>query len=271
MKSITYIIILALLLSSCEKVVDIDVPTSQERLVIEASINWYNGTLGNEQQITLTKTAPFFNTNVPPALNATVTIVDSNNNSFNFIDSNNSGVYKTNTFNPILNETYTLNIIYNNETYTATETLKSVSPIDFIEQNNEGGFSGDEIEIKAYYTDPINEDNYYFYQFDTNIAAIPMLEVYDDEFTNGNQIFAFFTEEDLEPQDELIINHFGISEQFYEYMNLLLQQSNSDNGGPFQTQPATVRGNCINITNSDNFPFGYFRLSQAYITNYIVE
>jgi hypothetical protein len=271
MKSLIYIFLLLTLFSSCEQVVDIDVPTGQERLVIEASINWYDGTTGNEQQIILTKTAPYFNFNVPAALNATVAITDSNNNNFSFIDSDNSGIYKTTTFNPILGETYTLNITYNNESYSATETLKSVSPIDFIEQNNEGGFAGDEIEIKAYYTDPEDQENYYFYQFDTDIAAIPILEVYDDEFTNGNQIFAFFTEEDLESQDELIINHFGISEQFYEYMNLLLQQSNSDGGGPFQTQPATVRGNCINTTNSENYPFGYFRLSEAYTTNYTVE
>lgn len=271
MKSFIYTFLLLFLFTNCEKVVDIDVPTGQERLVIEASINWYDGTPGNEQKIILTKTAPYFGTSIPLALNAVVTITDSNNNSFNFIDTDNSGIYKTTTFAPVLDETYTLNITYNNETYTAIETLKSVSPIDFIEQDNEGGFSGEEIEIKAYYTDPADQENYYFYQFDTDIAAIPMLEVYDDAFTNGNQIFAFFTEEDLKPEDELTINHFGVSEQFYEYMNLLLQQSNSDNGGPFQTQPATVRGNCINITNTANFPLGYFRLSQAYTTNYTVE
>jgi hypothetical protein len=271
MKIKLYIIITLLSFLSCEEVVDIEVPTAAEKLVIEASINWYENTSGNEQQIILTRTAPFFENTIPPALNAIVIITDSNNNVFNFIDIDNSGIYKTSNFIPVLNETYTLNITYNNQNYTATETLKSVTPIDFIEQNNEGGFSGEEIEIKAFYTDPANEENYYFYQFDTAIAAIPSLEVYNDEFSNGNQIFAFFTEEDLASQDFVTINHFGISEQFFEYMTILLQQSNQDAGGPFQTQPATVRGNCINITNPEDFPFGYFRLSQAYKTEYIVE
>ena len=100
---------------------------------------------------------------------------------------------------------------------------------------------------------------------------LPELDVYDDEFSNGNQIFAFYSDEDLETGNEVIINNYGISEQFYEYMNLLLQQIADSGGGPFQTQPATVRGNCINTTNPDNFALGYFRLSEAYTTTYIVE
>ena len=36
-------------------------------------------------------------------------------------------------------------------------------------------------------------------------------------------------------------------------MFILLQQGGEDGGGPFETQPATVRGNCINQTNSELF------------------
>ena len=267
---ITFIMI-ALTLTNCERVIDLDVPTVPERLVVEASINWLNGTTGNEQQIILTKTAPYFNTIIPPALNAIVTVTDTNNNIFNFTDTTNNGIYITNNFIPVLDETYILNIIYNNDNYTAVETLKSVTPIDFIEQKDDGGFSGEDIELKAYYTDPVNELNHYFYEFYTPVNPLPELDVYDDEFSNGNQIFAFYSDEDLETGNEVIINNYGISEQFYEYMNLLLQQIADSGGGPFQTQPATVRGNCINTTNPDNFALGYFRLSEAYTTTYIVE
>ena len=271
MTRIIILLLTTLVFCNCENVIDLEVPTAPEKLVIEASINWFDNTPGNEQQIILTRTAPYFDTNVPPALNAVVRITDSNNNTFNFIDLDNKGIYKTSNFIPVLNETYTLNITYNNQTYTATETLKSVTPIDYIEQENNGGFSGEEIEIKAFYTDPPNEENYYFYEFKSNITAIPMLEVYDDEFTNGNQIFAFYTEEDLKQNDVVIINNYGISKQFYEYMSILLQQIVDAGGGPFQTQPATVRGNCVNQTNPENFPLGYFRLSQAYSMEYQVQ
>lgn len=267
-----FIILLSIfLLNSCEEVIEVDLISEQPRLVIDASINWYEGTNGNNQEIKLTLSAPFFDNQIQPANNAIVTITDQNNNTFNFIEENDSGVYKTTTFLPQIDEEYTLEIIYNNEIYIGTEKLKSVTPIDYIEQNNDGGFSGEDIEIKAYYTDPANQPNYYLYKFQSDIAVTPTLEVYDDEFTDGNQIFAFYTEEDLQVNDEVTIEHYGISKQYYDFMFLLLQQISDQGGGPFETQPASVKGNCINSSNPNNYPFGYFRLSQAYQTTYIIN
>ena len=271
MKKIVYIYVLSILAFSCEDVIDVDLNTIEPKLVIDASINWFEGTAGNEQQVKLTLTAPYFDTTVPPANGAQITIADSNNTAYNFVEDGNTGIYKNNTFIPVINETYNLTIIYQGETYRATETLKPVTPIDYVEQNDNGGFSGNEIEFKTFYTDPADEENYYFFEFINDIAAIPTLEVYDDEFTNGNQIFAFYTEEDLETSDVVIIRNYGVSERFYEFMFILLQQNSEEGGSPFETQPATIRGNCINQTNPDNFPLGYFRLSEADEFIYIVQ
>lgn len=270
MKKIIYIFCL-IFCFSCEDVIDVDLNETEPRLVIEASINWFKGTSGNEQSIKLSLTAPFFDNAVPPATGAEVQIEDSNNNIYVFTEFNDSGIYNNNNFIPVIDETYTLTINYNNEIYTATETLKSVVPIDFVEQNDEGGFTGDEIELKAFYTDPADIENYYFFEFISDIPVVPTLEVYEDRFTDGNQIFGFYTEEDLEAGVEVTIRNYGVSKRFYEYMFLLLQQGSQDTGGPFETQPATVRGNCINTTNPDNFPFGYFRLSEVDQVFYTIE
>ena len=74
---------------SCEDVIDVNVPTESPRLVIDASINWFKGSLGNEQQIKLTLTAPYFENSVPPANGAQVEITDTNNNIFIFIEDSN--------------------------------------------------------------------------------------------------------------------------------------------------------------------------------------
>ena len=268
MKKIKYIIIL-ILIYSCEDVIVLDVPTSQPRLVIDASINWFKGTSGNEQEIKLSLTAPFFNMDIPPANNAIVTITDNNNNSFEFIEEGNSGIYINSTFIPEINGEYNLTVIYNGETYTATETLKSVPEITRIEQNLEGGFTGEETEIKAFFNDPADEENYYFFEFTPTLPVIPTLDTFNDEFVNGNEIFGFYVEEDLDIGQSVTIRNHGISKRFYEFMFILLQQTNS--GGPFETQPATVRGNCINQTNPDNYPLGYFRLSEVEELVYTVE
>ncbi|MUU76814.1 DUF4249 domain-containing protein [Winogradskyella endarachnes] len=271
MKKNIVIIIFLSLCFTCEDVIDVNLNEVEPRLVIEASINWYKNTTGNEQSVKLSLSAPFYDETIPPANNAIVQIIDNNGTTFNFIEENNSGIYRNFDFIPVIDAEYQLFINYEDEVYTATETLKSVVPIDYIEQNNDGGFTGDEIEVKVYFTDPLNIDNYYFFEYSTNISNPPSLDVAEDEFIDGNQIFGFYSDEDLESGDELTIKHFGISNQFYEYMYLLLQQGSDDGGGPFETQPATVRGNCVNITNEDNYPFGYFRLSEVVEENYIIE
>ena len=271
MKKTTYIFVIFSMLFSCEDVIDIELNDADPRLVVEASIDWFKNTTGNEQSIKLSLSAPFFDESTPPANGAIIQITDTNNNTFNFIEDGNTGIYRNTNFIPVIDQDYTLTINYNGDTYSATENMKSVVPIDFIEQNNEGGFSGEDIELKAFYTDPANIDNYYFFEFITEISVVPDLDVFDDTFTDGNQIFGFFSEEDLEAGDEVIIRNYGISEQFYEFMFILLQQGSDDSGGPFETQPATVRGNCINITNPDNFPFGYFRLSEVDEIIYTIE
>lgn len=271
MKKLFLILGVLVLVYACEDEISVDLNTAEPRLVIDASIDWFTGTAGNEQDIKLTLSAPYFDDEVPPANGATVFITDENNNTFNFIEDGTTGIYRNTTFVPVIDAEYSLFIIYENETYSATETLKSVVPIEFVEQNDEGGFTGDETELKAFYTDPAGVENYYFFEFISDIPAIPFLDVYDDEFTDGNQIFGFYTEEDLETGDLVTIRNYGVSERFYEFMFILLQQNSEEGGGPFETQPATVRGNCFNETNADNFPFGYFRLSQVDEFIYTVE
>jgi hypothetical protein len=260
-----------LLIISCEEVIDLDLKTTEPKLVIDASLFWYKNTSGNIQIIKLTLTAPYYDAEVPAATGATVTVTDSNNNIFNFIEEANTGIYSNQSFTPVINGEYNLKIEYNDEVYTASETLISVAEINKIEQKNDAGFSGDETEIKAFYTDPANINNYYLFQFVNTDLNTVSLDVYDDEFTDGNQIFAYYSSEDLVAGNSLIIQNQGVSQRFYEYMYILLQQSKDDSGGPFQTQPATLRGNCVNETNPSNYPLGYFRASEVSGYTYDVD
>ena len=238
--------------------------------MIDASLNWQKGTDGRGQVIRLSLTAPFFNSTIQPAKGATVCVTDSNN-TFIFIEEENSGTYINESFIPEINGVYNLVITYNNELYTATETMMPVVPIDSVEQKNDGGFSGDEIELKAFYTDPLGIENYYLFEFNIVKYKTSFLEVYDDEFTDGSRIFAFYSNDDMKLVDEVLITSHGISERTYEFYNILLEQTDENNGDPFETQPATVRGNCINQTNPDNFPLGFFRVSETDVFSYIVE
>lgn len=261
MKKYIIIITAFLLVTSCEDVIDVDLTEAKERLVVEANLIKIKGTIGNNQFIRLTKTRGFFEEELTSIDDAQVTVTREDGEIFEFVHDS-AGIYTTNDFDTTFMAKYYLNIEVDDEVYTAEETLLPVAKIDSVIQRNDAGFSGDEIELKAYYTDPAGEENYYLFTFFVNFIDFPTIEIFEDKFFDGNTIFALYQEEELQPGDEVIIQNFGQSAQFYEYMNVLLSQVGSV-GGPFQTQPAVVRGNIVNETNPENFPFGYFSLSES--------
>ena len=123
------VLFLAIISSSCEDVIAVDLNTAPPKLVVTAAINWKKGTSGKQQKVTLTTTTGFYSTEIPRVSQATVTIKNSNNVVFNFVESAVKGEYICNNFIPVLDETYTLTVISKGATYTATETLKPVPPI----------------------------------------------------------------------------------------------------------------------------------------------
>lgn len=256
-------------LSSCEDVIEVDLDEAQERLVIEASILKPKNQDGSAQQIRLTKTRGFFEEDITTVEDAVVKVTKEDGTEFLF-EHDTLGVYRTSNFESTLLQTYTLKIEVEDEVYTAQETFTPVVQIDSIAQRNDGGFSGEEIELRAYFTDPANEENYYLYSFFVDFIEFPEIAIFEDEFFDGNSFFALYLEEDLASGDEVLIQNFGLSQQFYNYMFILLSQVDGG-GGPFQVQPATVRGNIINETNPDNFPYGYFNLSETDQFIYTVE
>lgn len=261
--------IILIILSSCEDKIDVDLDTAQPRLVVEASINWYkNIDDGSYQTIKLSKTTSYFNNVIPPVSGAQVSISDEDGNEFIFTESALQGIYETENFVPQTDKEYYLSIIFEGETYSASEILKSVADIEFVEQNTVSGFTEKETEIKAYFTDPPNVENFYMFTFSNPLFDT---DVYKDEFFDGNRIFSVYRNDNINPGDEIVIQNFGISKQYYNYMFTLLSQTSDESGGPFETQPATVKGNIINETNPSNFAFGYFRLSEVDEFIYLVE
>lgn len=261
-----YLPLLFLICISCEEVVDIDLDESPPRLVIEASLVWDMEQSKNVQEIKLTTTAPYFGNEIPPAIGGSVSVFDKNGKEFVFEEVR-DGFFVNEEIEPSDEETFELQVEYQGELYTATESFVTAPKIDYILQEDNGGFTGQDVELRVFYTDPEEQENYYLFKFYHEDNS---LQVTNDQFTNGNQTFTVFSNEDLEAGDEVGIELEGISEGFYEYLFLLTSQAGSG-GGPFQTQPTTVRGNIVNTSNAENFAFGYFRLSGRTFAQYKIE
>ncbi|MBC3759893.1 DUF4249 domain-containing protein [Hyunsoonleella sp. SJ7] len=266
----SFLILFFVGLTSCEDVIDVDVPTSAPRLVIEASLDWEKGTTGNNQVVKLSTSTPYFENSTNPTVTGASVKVTNNNSSaaYTFVDQN-DGTYTISNFVPVINDSYTLEVEYNGEMYRATETLKSVSPIKRVEQSLEGGFDDEVLDVSIFWDDPADEENFYLIKFIEQGDLVPEFEDYPDEFVNGNELDTFFEKDEDEndgqgqfmPGDVVEFTLYGISEQYDNYISLLIEQYDAD-GDPFSAIPSKLKGNCINITTPENYAFGYFRLSE---------
>ncbi|MBM1107071.1 DUF4249 domain-containing protein [Aurantibacter crassamenti] len=265
--------------ASCSDVIDVPVQTAETRLVIEASLDWEKGTAGNDQTISLRTSTPFFETNTNTAVTgATVTVTnDADNSQFVFVDQNN-GDYTTDEFVPVLNQSFTLEVIYNGEAYTATETLNPVPEILNIYQGIEDGFSDEDIELHVVFQDPPEEGNNVFFKFQNQGDLLPTLEIGDDRFVNGNEIdwwIELFDDEEtdelesFQPGDIVDVEMSAISTPYKDYLEILIGQIGGS--GLFEATPVAVKGNCVNLTNPENYAHGYFRLTEVNKFSYTFE
>lgn len=276
----TTILLFSIALASCEDVIDVPVQTAQTRLVVEASLDWEKGTTGNEQTIRLSNSTAFFETTSNTAVTgASVKVTnDTSGAEFVFEDQNN-GTYSTSAFEPVLGQSYTLEIIHNGETYSAQETLMSVPNITELFQDTEDGFDDEILEAHIVFTDPPEEGNYYFFKFQRQGELLPDFEVGDDEFVNGNEVDWWYEIEEADDEsdvrqpfaagDVLDIEMYGVSEAFYNYIDILTDQIGGV--GIFEATPVSVKGNCINLTNPENYAQGYFRLTEVNKVSYTFE
>ncbi|WP_046743464.1 DUF4249 domain-containing protein [Kordia zhangzhouensis] len=255
---------------SCDDKIDVDVPEAAPRLVIEASLDWEKGTSGNNQTIKLSTSTPYFDTTLNTSvIGASVKVTNNNSNvEYNFIDQN-DGNYTIDNFVPVINDSYTLEVIYNGETYTATERLMSVAPITNVQQSLEGGFDDEVLDVTIFFDDPAGEENFYMFRIKEEGDLFAELEAESDEFSDGNTQEEFFEKardnddetEEYNPGDIVNIKLYGISERYYNYITLLVEQYDTG-GDPFSAIPAEIKGNCINVTNEANYAFGYFRVTE---------
>lgn len=262
--NILFIIVLMIGFQSCEDVVNIDLETEEPRLVIEATgIQKENNSLG-KFRVKLTETAPYFQDFIPTISDAEISleIEDEVIEIPELLD--NPGVYEQE-IPMIYEEKYKLTIKIDEQQYQGETYLYSTVPIDTIEQE-EGLFDPDDVLLKIFYTDP-EEENYYLFSYQSKHGKelIPI----DDEHFNGNQVSTIYNEE-FDAGDSIKIRVNGTGRGFNRYISILLDQSNAENN-PFATAPTTVRGNIINVSNSEEFPLGYFRISQQFETTYVVE
>lgn len=280
-----------LLATSCEDVIEVEVPTEEPRLVVEGLLRVDTEDPYIPVAIQLTQTAGFFDEILPVTDVEEIVIIyqelvdgvpsgSTETSSLTQLDPG-SGIYVPDpSFDAdqriptsILEDDYqfTLVISWRERRYAAQTRYVRTVPIDSLIQGDRTLFGEDETEVIVAYTDEPGVDNYYVFDF----GFADYLPSEDTFYKDQAFAFSYFYDRTFAPGTELPISILGADQEFYNYMDLLVEQS-SDQNNPFQTPVATVRGNVFDVTELDNlenfdnasepgiFPLGYFAVVQQY-------
>lgn len=269
-----YIVILisCLITFGCQDVIEVDLPTEEPRLVIDALIRLED--MDNPSvlvQIRASLTSSFFE-EVMPAQLQEITLTNTESGAILTLEESipDTGVYENEwDLQELTQGELELKVEYDGQSYLAKTKFVPTVPLDSLEQGTTTLFGDDETEVIITFTDDGDREDYYLFDFDFGEYLVS-----EDEFYQGKRFqFSFFYDSNLEDDRLVTISILGIDQDFFNYMNQLIQQSGADNG-PFSTPATTVRGNIINVTGTaekDNFALGYFAICQAYSDTLLIK
>lgn len=296
MKKYIYLLVVLVLNVACEDVIDVEVPTEEPRLVVDALIRVDIDKQFIPVEVKLSLSSDFFNNNTPTSAESVVIqyeeyegnrVIDTRfSNLAELVPG--SGIYTpdpnfdTDQRIPtnILDRNWVFNLLINHEgrRYLANTKYVPAVPIDSVIQGDGTLFNDDETEVIITFTDDPDRDS--FYLFDLSLSEFLVTE---DKFYKGQQFsFSYFYDQIFEPDTEIEIRLMGVDQTFFNYMDLLIEQTTND-AGIFSTPVATVRGNVFDITDIDNidlldnvaqpdvFPLGYFAMVQEYKQTLIIQ
>ena len=255
------LIIIIIIFHSCEKVIDIETEFDDKRLVIDANISKHRDSIDGIASVKLSETIPYFSDQESIVKNASVKI-ETNQIVYNLVYNNDKKEYSSIIEN-INKEEFILSIIRNENTYTSSEKLITAPKIKSVIFGDRKSLNKDEVELRVTFIDPPEKGNYYLWKFGPKKSGkydyLPAL----DKYINGNEFtFSFFIDktEYLQNSDFINIEINGISENYYNYLNILTSQAGAQNGRPFSTSSSIIRGNISNLVSEEKFPLGYFRV-----------
>ncbi len=256
---------LVLALSSCQKVIDIELGTSPSQIVIEGNLTNQLG----QQIIKISQSVPYTDNNVYPAVTgANVMVRDDIGHSWTFTESQ-PGIY---TFGPLKGEagrTYTLIAKINDAKYTASSTMPEAVKLDSLNTKVYSFFGEESHSIEVSYQDPEDKANQYRYIMKINGHLVKQILVDNDRFTNGKggpRPLFHHTENDkdkIKIGDEVEIEMQCIDKNIFTYWyTFAAQAQNGPGGGVTPGNPPS---------NIDNNALGYFSAHTSEIRTIIVN
>ena len=250
------LIISSVLLSSCEKAIDLKLADTTPQYVIEGVLTTENGSC----KVLISQTKKFTADNSFNAVSGAQVSISNNGIIYNLSPSA-AGVYQNSILTGAPGQAYQLNVNINGKTFTGTCTMPQQVALDSIylhkdnTSNNKDGSTRKFVTVQ--YKDPAAVKNYYrFVQYIDNRKEQTVF-VNDDEFTNGQTVnypLDYNNDnddpaKDIRPGNTVTIEMLCIDATVYKYWYSLTGSASGDGNNAAPANP---------VSNIQGGALGYF-------------
>lgn len=248
-----FIIVAALMFSSCTKIIELDLNTSDPQIVVDAHLS---DDPTDKATVRLSKTVNFSATNTfPPLSSAVVFIKNRTTGEVDTLKETSAGLYRGSKLVGKVGHTYDLTIQTGGKTITASSTIPRKVSLDSISALKQSFFGNSNISLIPRYVDPKGIGDNYRFIMSVNGKVLKDIFTFNDELSdgglNGRPLFGGGGEDEaIKVGDTVTLEMQGIDAPNYLYFTSMAEGSggpNSDSATP--TNP---------VTNLNGAILGYF-------------
>lgn len=256
------LILFTILSCACKKVISVNLNDTSPQIVIEGNITSNTGTY----LVQIFKTVNFSATNTFPTVSgAMVKITDSTTGTTDLLTEATPGNYMGNTLQGVPGHTYSLYVVAEGQTYTASSIMPVSVPLDSVTFQHNNRFGTTDINPVANFQDPTGITNYYTFTQTVNGKKLKNTFVFDDRLSDGKyirqQIFSDSTNINIGDTVSLQMNCIDLGAfNFYNTVDRVTGGNNFNSVSP--SNPLS------NITNN---ALGYFSAHTAQIETAIAQ
>jgi hypothetical protein len=249
-----YIALLVLSLTSCEKVIDLDLTTAAPIIVVDGQVT-NSGTVGSFVKLSYTNTVQSDNS-IVPLIGATVTIQEDNGTVYALPEVSN-GIYRNVALVGITGKTYNLKIVKNNVTLTSSSTMPAMVNFDSLVVEDFPNFGKITKVVTPFYNDPKGPGNNYNLFMFKNGRLIKDVFAFDDTFIDGKKATfpLIYSRENDEFKKgdiiEVVMNCIDYAN--YKYWFSFSQASNGSPTAVPDNPISNIKGNAIGIFGANTY------------------
>ncbi|MFT3980071.1 MAG: DUF4249 domain-containing protein [Ferruginibacter sp.] len=231
MKNHISIVVAVLILTSCEKNIDLTYKNNQSKIVIEGNISNEAG----PYFVKITRSVKLTETGSYPVVNDAIVSISDNAGNSEILTPQGNGVYQCNTLTGIEGRTYTLEVQADGHAYTAQSTLPQRVSLDSVKVETLSFTGETEYNLIPVYRDPDTTGNNYRFMVAVNGTLVDQHLLQTDDVRNSqvNTQRLEINNDDLElkPGDQVSIQMQCVDKNVALFYKTLVLMGDSGPGG----------------------------------------